>query len=145
MTLEQMVGAAAQRLRELWPEREVYVDRMPEDAGGNFFLGVIESDQSKGLGRCVRRSVRLRVCYFLQSADNMDYLAWAETMYDAFRVLEVSDGDAVHQIRLINRKAGMDSDGRCYQFLFEVKSILWERGEAGDLMEEIQQKGEIIP
>lgn len=143
MTLEQMTQAAGQRLRELWPEREVYVNKMPTDADGNFFLEVTESDQGKGLDRCIHRSVSFRVCYFLQNEDNMDYLAWAETMYDTFRVLEVQNGDARSRVSLINRKAGMNNEQRCYQFLFEVKFTFWETEEAGELMERMEQRGEI--
>jgi hypothetical protein len=143
VTLEHMIRAAAQRLRELWSDRRVYVDKMPRDADGNFFLGVIDSDQDGELDRRFRRSVRFQVSYFLQSEDNLDYLAWAETMYDAFRVLEVGDGDQVRRVRLINRKARMDSDERYYQFLFDVESVLWEAPAVGDMMERVEQKGEI--
>lgn len=144
MTLEHMARAAAQRLRELWPERKVYVDKIPKNADGNLFLGVIDSDQDGELDRRFRRSVRFEACYFLQSEDNMDYLAWAETMYDAFRVLEVSDGGQVRRVRLINRKARQNSDQRYYQFLFEVSSVLWEAPAAGDVMERIEHREEII-
>lgn len=143
MTLNDMAQAAAKRLRDLWPERKVYPNKIPKDADGNFFLGVIDSDQTGELDRRIRRSVRFEVCYFLRSEDNMDYLAWAETMYDAFRVLEVHDGDARRRVRLINRKAGMNSEQRCYQFLFEVKFTFWETEEAGELMERMEQRGEI--
>ncbi|SBV94353.1 hypothetical protein KL86CLO1_10502 [uncultured Eubacteriales bacterium] len=143
MTLEHLVRAAGQRLQELWPERKVRVDKIPKDADGSFFLGVIDSDHDGELDRRFRRSARFEVCYFLQSEDNLDYLAWAETMYDSFRVLEVNDGDRIRRVKLINRKARQDSDQRYYQFLFDVESVLWETVTSGEVMEKLEQREEI--
>ncbi len=51
MTLNNFLEAVASKLGEIWPDRKVYVDEIPKDADGQFFVGIIESGQEKHLDR----------------------------------------------------------------------------------------------
>ena len=47
MTLNNFIEAIAGKLTAVWPDRKVYVDEIPKDADGQFFVGIIESEQEK--------------------------------------------------------------------------------------------------
>lgn len=130
MTLNDMVQAAAARLKELWPERKVRGGEIPRDADGSFFVDVTDSGQTDELDRRGHKSVSMQVLYFLKSRDSLDYLEWAEAMYDGFRRLDVCG----HSVRLTNRKARPDNENRYYQFLFDLDLHFVEARESGDVM-----------
>lgn len=133
MTLNDMVQAAAVQLKELWPERKVRCGEIPRDADESFFVGVTDSGQGGGLDRRQHRSLSMQVLYFLKGRDTLDYLEWAETMYDGFRRLDV-DG---RTFRLTNCKARPDNESRYYQFLFDLDLHFVEAGESRDVMEKL--------
>lgn len=139
MTLNDILQATAVRLKELWPDRKVRVDEIPQNAHGSFFVGLTDSEQTGGLGRRFKRSVGVEVLYFLKSRDTMSYLSWAEPMYDSFRYLSFGD----RSVRLTNCKARNDAEGRYYQFLFDVEQNFVEASPVGDSMETLQLKEEI--
>lgn len=126
MTLNHFLESAAAKLTQLWPERKVFVDRIPQEADGNFFVGIIESGQQAHLDRRRQRTVQMEVLYFLQSDDTMDFQEWAETMYDSFEKLEVQETsgsgteEKIRTVRLTNCKARRDEEERVYQFLFDA-------------------------
>lgn len=121
MTLNNLIKAVAARLTELWPDRKVLVDRIPRDADGNFFVGIIESEQEKHLDRRRKRSVQLEVLYFLRSDDSMDFNDWAESMYDSFEVLTVKETeDRTREVHLTGQTARRDDGERVYQFMFDA-------------------------
>ncbi len=129
MTLNDFLEAVAEKLVGLWSDRHVFVNEIPKDSDGNFFVGMIEASQEKKLDRRRRRTVQFEVLYFLASKDNLEFNAWAETMFDEFESLsvhektEVVDGvetDVRRTIRLTNISARKDDDQRVFQFLFDT-------------------------
>lgn len=69
MTLNKFLEAVAEKLVGLWPDRHVFVNEIPKDSDGNFFVGIIEATQEKKLDRRRRRHVQIEVLYFLASKD----------------------------------------------------------------------------
>ena len=91
MTLNDFLEAVAEKLVGLWSDRHVFVNEIPKDSDGNFFVGMIEASQEKKLDRRRRRTVQFEVLYFLASKDNMKFNEWAETMFDEFESLSVRE------------------------------------------------------
>ena len=91
MTLANFLSAIAQKLAGIWPGRLVYTGEIPQDADGQFFVGIIESGQEKRLDRRRTRTIQFEVLYFLRSKDVMAFQAWAEAMYDNFDALMVRE------------------------------------------------------
>lgn len=129
MTLNDFLEAVAEKLVGLWSDRHVFVNEIPKDSDGNFFVGMIEASQEKKLDRRRRRTVQFEVLYFLALKDNMKFNEWAEAMFDEFETLsvhektEVVDGvetDVRRTIRLTNISARKDDDQRVFQFLFDT-------------------------
>ena len=106
MTLNLFLEAVAAKLTGIWPDRKVHVDEIPKDSDGQFFVGIIESNQEKHLDRRRKRSIQFEVLYFLRSKDTMDFNAWAEEMYDNFEELTVQEAPGkTRTIRLTGQKA----------------------------------------
>lgn len=129
MTLNDFLEAVAEKLVGLWSDRHVFVNEIPKDSDGNFFVGMIEASQEKKLDRRRRRTVQFEVLYFLASKDNLEFNAWAETMFDEFESLSVHEKtefvngvekDVRRVIRLTNVSARKDDDQRVFQFLFDA-------------------------
>ena len=89
MTLNNFLEAVAEKLVGLWPDRHVFVNEIPKDSDGNFFVGIIEATQEKKLDRRRQRHVQIEVLYFLASKDNLDFNEWSEKMLDEFESLTV--------------------------------------------------------
>lgn len=121
MTLANFLSAIAQKLTELWPDRLVYAGEIPQNADGQFFIGIIESGQEKRLDHRRTRTIQFEVLYFLRSKDTMAFQAWAEAMYDNFDTLTVKeDGEKARVVHLTGQKARPDDNARVYQFLFDA-------------------------
>lgn len=138
MELNDFVDAIAQKLRDLWPDRNVYVDEIPQGTDGNFYVGVIESDQGKRLGLRRVRTYQFEVLYFLRTNENLEYYAWAETMFDQFEDLQVG----AHFCHLTNQTA-QKSIERVYQFLFNANLNFVYQEVSGNEMEVLDQKGDL--
>lgn len=125
MTLNNILEAIASKLVGIWTDRHVYVNEIPKDSDGNFFVGIIETGQEKKLDRRRKRHIQFEVLYFLANKDNMDFNEWVEAMYDHFESLSVYEktvdgSDVFRSIRLTNITARKDGDARVYQFLFDA-------------------------
>lgn len=121
MTLNDFFEAVAEKLVGLWPDRHVFVNEIPKDSDGNFFVGIIEATQEKKLDRRRRRHVQIEVLYFLASKDNLDFNEWSEKMLDEFESLTVVETESRSRlVRLTNVTARKDDDNRVYQFLFDA-------------------------
>ena len=121
MTLNNFLEAVAEKLVGLWPDRHVFVNEIPKDSDGNFFVGIIEATQEKKLDRRRRRHVQIEVLYFLASKDNLDFNEWSEKMLDEFESLTVAETESRSRlVHLTNVTAGKDDDSRVYQFLFDA-------------------------
>lgn len=121
MTLNNFLEAVATKLVSLWPDRHVYVNAIPKNSDGNFFIGIVETTQEKKLDRRRRRHIQAEVLYFLASKDNLDFNEWAETMLDEFETLTVAETeDKTRLVRLTNVTTRKDEDSRVFQFLFDA-------------------------
>ena len=141
MTLNNFLRAIAAELTEIWPDRRVYVDKIPKDADGNFFVGIIESNQDSRLDRRCQRDIQFEVLYFLRTDENMAFNDWAESMYDNFEDLSVVESeDKVRLIHLTNQKARKDGDARVFQFLFDAKFSFVNAENNPNRMESLEQK-----
>ena len=124
MTLNNFTEAIAAKLSALWPDRKVYVDEIPKDADGQFFVGIIESEQEKHLDRRWKRSIQFEVLYFLKSKENMEFNAWAEAMYDQFETLTVQETEQkTRTIRLTGQKAKSNKNARVYTYRTLLKYL----------------------
>lgn len=144
MTLKDMTQAVARRLAGLWPERQVYVDGISKGADGSLFVGVVESDQTQGLGRRMRRTVQFQVLYFRNKHDSLAFQDWAEAMYDGFDRLEVREGEGrMRTVRLRGQRAGDGTDQGVYRFLFEADLFLLRAPEAAPIMGRLDQREDL--
>jgi transcription termination factor NusB len=140
MTVNKILEAIASKLIEIWPDRNVFVDKIPKGADGNFFVGVIETSQEKKLDRRRTRSCQIEVLYFLKSDDNMAFNDWADTMYDNFETLDVEEGaNKTRRLYLTGQTARKDESG-VFQFLFYVNINFVMAPEAIEFMENLTQK-----
>lgn len=121
MTLNNFLEAVALKLVGLWSNRHVYVNEIPKESDGNFFVGIVETGQEKKLDRRRRRHIQIEVLYFLASKDNLDFNEWVEIMLDEFEALTVTETeDTTRLVRLTNITARKDEDNRVFQFLFDA-------------------------
>ena len=143
MTVNKILEAIASKLTAIWPDRNVFVDKIPKGADGNFFVGVIETSQEKKLDRRRTRSCQIEVLYFLKSDDNMAFNDWADTMYDNFETLDVEEGaNKTRRLYLTGQTARKDESG-VFQFLFDVNINFVMAPEAIEFMENLTQKEEL--
>ena len=144
MTLNNFTEAIAAKLSALWPDRKVYVDEIPKDADGQFFVGIIESEQEKHLDRRWKRSIQFEVLYFLKSKENMEFNAWAEAMYDQFETLTVQETEQkTRTIRLTGQKAKSNKNARVYQFTFDADFFFVLMSPEIPFMETLDQTEEV--
>lgn len=144
MTLNNFIEAIAGKLTAVWPDRKVYVDEIPKDADGQFFVGIIESDQEKHLDRRRKRSIQFEVLYFLKSKENMAFNAWAEEMYDQFETLTVKETEQKERtIRLTGQKAKPNKNARVFQFTFDADFFFVLTPAEIPFMENLEQTEEI--
>ena len=140
MTFNDFLEAIAAKLTEIWPERLVYVDEIPKDADGQFFVGMISSAQEKHLDRRYRRSLQFEILYFLQAGETMAFQSWAERMYDEFETLTVWEAEGkTRLVRLTNAEARPDENARVYQFTFDADFFFVVTPEELPVMETLEQ------
>ena len=82
MTLNDFLEAIAKKLIARWPVRHVFVNRIPAEADGNFYVRVIETTQEQKLDRRRVRTTRFEVCYLQADRDNLSFNTWLEAMLD---------------------------------------------------------------
>lgn len=139
MTLNDFLEAIAGVLTTLWPGRTVEVDEIPSGADGNFYVGIIESNQDKRLDRRRRRLAQFQVLYFLADDDAMAWNDWAESMYKNFEKLTVADGTASGRIvHLTGQTARREQGQRFFQFLFNADVLILKEPEADEVMENLE-------
>lgn len=134
MTMNDVLQAAAGKLKGLWPDRKVHCNEIPRDADGTFHISFTDSEQRQELDRRYRRTVGVQILFFLASRETMEYLDWAEQMYDNFRYLTVGD----RLLRLQNCSAQKDSESRFFQFLFDIDMNFVEAAPVSEPMENLQ-------
>ncbi len=144
MTICDFLEAIAAKLKQLWPDRNVYVDQIPQQADGNFYAGVLQIEQKRLLDRRRKRHLQFEILYFLQPHDNMAFYDWVETMLDQFEKLTVAESDGgTRGITLTNRQAHQQEDGNAYQFVFDADFYFLLAPEDGEEMDYLTAKEEI--
>ena len=152
ITLNNFIEAVAAKLIAVWPDRHVYVNQIPKDADGNFFVGIIEATQEKKLDRRRRRNQQFEVLYMLSSDDSLLFNEWAETMFDEFETISVKEMtvdkygrpvETIRGIRLTNQTARHDDEQHVYQFLFDADFYFVIREEPALRMYYLFQNNEI--
>lgn len=116
MTLNDFLEAIAKKLIARWPVRHVFVNRIPAEADGNFYVRVIETTQEQKLDRRRVRTTRFEVCYLQADRDNLSFNTWLEAMLDDFETLSV-----FRSLRLTNIAANQDGDERFFSFRFDAR------------------------
>lgn len=139
MTLNNFLEAIAGVLKTLWPDKTVEVDEIPTGADGNFYVGIIESNQDKRLDRRRRRLIQFQVLYFLADDDAMAWNDWVEAMYENFEKLTVADGEDSSRIVHLTGQTGRKEEGqRFFQFLFNADALFLKEPEADEVMENLE-------
>lgn len=126
MTLNDFLEAIAKKLIARWPVRHVFVNRIPAEADGNFYVRVIETTQEQKLDRRRVRTTRFEVCYLQADRDNLSFNTWLEAMLDDFETLSVFEKtengtDVFRSLRLTNIAANQDGDERFFSFRFDAR------------------------
>lgn len=144
MTLRAFLEAVAGKLTALWPERKVYVDEMPRDADGNFFVRIVDSSEESHLDRRGSRTLSFEVLYFMRQKETLPFLDWAEAMYDAFKILSVEEtAEKTRGIYLYNREARRNDNLAAYQFTFDAAFQFVVAPEEEIPMERLDQREEV--
>lgn len=144
MTLNKFLEAFASKLVELWPDRHVYVNEMPANIDGNFYVDIIEATHEKRLDRRRFRSIQIEVLYFLASKDNLDYNEWAESMLDNFEKISVEENEnTLRTIALTGATVRRDSDARVYQFTCDADFLFLIAPEELPSMLQLEQNNEL--
>ncbi len=143
--LDELIQAAAVRLRALWPDCPIYDGPIPLDAGGAFHVGIVRAEQSAGLGRRRRQRAQLEVRYYLPGTGGTDFGPWSQRMLDGFRTLEGAGGK---RVGLRQPEALPDGGEGYYAFrvwvdVSYVEEGWKEDGEEPDMMEHLEQKEKI--
>lgn len=119
MTLNNFIEAIAGKLTAVWPDRKVYVDEIPKDADGQFFVGIIESEQEKHLDRRWKRSIQ----------------------FDVLTVKETDQKDRT--VRLTGQKATPNKNARVFQFTFDADFFFVVTPPEIPFMENLDQTEEV--
>lgn len=137
MTADAVIRGTARKLKELWPGKKVWVDEVPRDADGGFFVALNNPAQQAELAGRRRRTGTVNITYFTKERDNMAYHAWAETMFQNFDYL-LAGGQLYHCKALHAEQVGRD-----YHFIFDVDIGLFFADPPGEKMGALQQEGGI--
>jgi len=138
MESNDFLRAIRQKLKALYPEKEVFTGEIPRQADGNFYLRLLESGQEKGLGRRRKRSLKFELLYYATERDTVAFQQWAERMYEAFERLTVEGAGQVRSIALKNQKARDNENTAMFQFLFDAEFDLLFAAEPLPLMEGLE-------
>lgn len=134
MTMNDVIQAVAGKLKGLWPNRKVHCNEIPREVNGAFYVSFTDTEQHRELDRRYRRTAGIQIQFFLASREMMEYLDWAEQMYDNFRYLTVGD----RLLHLHNCSAQKDSESRYFQFLFDIDMNFVEVAPDSEPMENLQ-------
>ena len=144
MTLQAFIEAVAETLTALWPGRMVFVDEIPKDADGNFFVRLVDSSEDRLLDRRRNRTLHFEVLYFLRKKETIPFLRWAEAMYDAFSVLRVRETpETARGVYLSGQEARRNDNLAAYQFTFDARFQYVSAPEEEIPMETLMQEVQI--
>lgn len=100
MTLNDFLEAIAKKLIARWPVRHVFVNRIPAEADGNFYVRVIETTQEQKLDRRRVRTTRFEVCYLQADRDNLSFNTWLEANSVIERTFKLEEQAALIEERI---------------------------------------------
>lgn len=133
MTVNEIMGALAHKLGELFPERAVYYTQIPREADGNHYIRCIDQSHTKKLGRRRERAYSFEVLYFCRVRDALVFHDWAEVLYSELETLMVN-GQLVH---ITGAHAEPGDDG-VFHFVFDITVSGLLDPPAGEPMAELE-------
>ncbi len=134
-TINDVVDGVAAALFAAYPDVTLYEEKIKQ--GGkepSFFIGLVNSGQTKQLGRRYRRTQTFDVHYFHPGDENRPQREVAERLYSALEIIELPDGRA--------RTANMNHqivDGVLH-FTFDCDFFVFKEREPEVKMQTITQK-----
>lgn len=135
--MEELIQAAAARLKELWPGCTVYDQAIPQNAPGAYYVGVKSAEQTAGLDRRRRQKVELEVRYYLPGEQAAEFGQWAQAMLDGFRVLTGPQGGKA----VLKQRAALPDSGEGYYAFRCVADLCYTQPpEEAELMQQLYQK-----
>lgn len=139
ITINDFVNAIADKLKELYPDYDVYADEIKQEQilSNYFFIQVIDITKNQELGTRCQRIYNFDIFYFQPENENINFFNWTETMMFEFKYLKV--GDDLYRITDIE----FTKDDEVGHFTFEVKFYTIEI-EPKDNMETLVLKNEVI-
>lgn len=138
ITVNDFVNAIADKLKELYPDYDVYADEIKQEQilSNYFFIHVVDITKKQELGTRCQRVYNFDIFYFQPENENINFFNWTETMILEFKYLKVGE-DLYH---ITNIEFTKDDD--VGHFTFEVKFYTIEV-EAKDIMEFLVLKNEV--
>lgn len=138
ITVNDFVNAIADKLKELYPDYDVYADEIKQEQilSNYFFIHVVDITKKQELGTRCQRVYNFDIFYFQPENENINFFNWTETMILEFKYLKVGE-DLYH---ITNIEFTKDDD--VGHFTFEVKFYTIEI-EAKDIMEFLVLKNEV--
>lgn len=139
ITVNDFVNAIADKLKELYPDYDVYADEIKQEQilSNYFFIHVVDITKKQELGTRCQRIYNFDIFYFQPENENINFFNWTETMMFEFKYLKV--GENLHHVTNIE----FTKDDEVGHFTFEVKFYTIEI-EPKDNMETLVLKNEVI-
>lgn len=137
MTVNDFLQSTAKKLRELFPDAEVYADQIPQNADGGFFIRAVDATHKKELGRRVRRDYQFEVVYFLRDGGPLAFNDWAETMMQNFEQITV--GGQVYHLRDL-RTQDDSEENKLFRVLFSCSFSAVKEPDPRVVMERLEQR-----
>lgn len=137
-----IIQATAKRLAELWPDKKIWLDKVPAGFDNGFFIQIVSRQTTPGLHNTQRFSASVDILYYSSREDTLGYHHWAEEMFENFTCLTAL-GTRFYPS---GRKAVQA--GREYHFLFDLSASLklkTSSGGGGEPMETLVQTGKEPP
>ena len=114
MKITELAQGIGKQLAELFPDRLMFVDRIPAEADGQFFLNVVEVRDDVGISSRRTRSATLDLLYFSRADDRIAYFEWAEKLCEGFRTVKAGE-------QLLHTRARRThAEEMVYHFIFEI-------------------------
>lgn len=132
MKLRELVQGIGTLAAELFPGKLMYVDEIPADAEGNFFLAITEQRGSDGISARRSRFVGFDLMYFSEAGDGFSFLEWADIMQDGMKLIRAGE----FTLHTSSRRA-LNED-MVYHFLFDISAEYIEYTPQGEKMEHLE-------
>lgn len=93
ITVNEFINAIADKLKNLYPDYDVYVDeiKQEQELSNYFFIYVIDISQTNKLSTRCQRVYNFDIFYFQPENENINFFDWTEKMMIEFKCLEVGN------------------------------------------------------